>query len=87
MKNKPSKTHLKLINEWKDLRQDIGHAIKAKRLFNGMSYDQMARYTAIDIVDLKAYEEAQKEIPLEHLYRIAMALGVNMYALIPESFF
>lgn len=80
-------THLTLVNGWTDFLEDIGRAIKMKRLFAGISQEQMAYKTGIDYATLRAYEAGAGTITLEHLYRISLALGVNMYALIPECFY
>ena len=81
------KTPIRLVSSWTDMREDIGRSIKMKRVLLGISHQRLAAKTNIAYETLCAYEAGDHEIPLEHLYRIALAMGVNMYTLIPESFY
>ena len=79
--------HMEHLSDWLDMKMGIGRAIKMKRVLSGLTHKQLAHEVRLPHETLCAYETGKKDIPLEHLHRITLALGVNMYALIPETFY
>jgi transcriptional regulator with XRE-family HTH domain len=77
--------YVQTIAAWPNMRRCISKRIKAKRLLAGLSRVDLGNKTYIHCEDIKAYETALRDAPMEHLYRIAAATGVSVHSILPET--
>lgn len=67
------------------LTQQVGAAIRAKRLASGMSQDRFADLIAMHRAYYSAIERGEKNITISTLERIARGLGISMSTLLKEA--
>lgn len=72
-------------NPSRRLAQVVGAQVRAEAAFKGMSLRQLAAAIGINPTTLHRYTSGQRSMPLEVLYRIAVALDVPMKTIIDRA--
>ncbi|MDR2204850.1 MAG: helix-turn-helix transcriptional regulator [Flavobacteriaceae bacterium] len=64
---------------------EIGSKLKAKRIEKNLSAETMAEKIGVDVSTYRKYERNEASLSLEKLEKIATALNVPIFSLLPDS--